>query len=400
MTVAASISRDACRPAEVGPAKAHTISDEMRKAGPATAGFDYLRIGLALAVVAWHSVALSTGSEALVQSLWTGRLHFLLVAILPMFFGLSGFLVAGSLARTRLHQFVMLRALRLVPALAVEVTLSALILGPVFTLLPLRRYFSSPEFFQYFGNIVGLVRFTLPEVFETNPVTRLVNPQLWTVPFELECYFALVTLSVTGVLNSRRACVGLVALLSVAGTACALSILPIGAAGALPGRVLVLSFLAAVCLHLYRDKIPYATVLGVGSAVAAAALLQRPNASYLAAFPVAYLTVWLGLMRPPKIPFGDLSYGVYLFHYPVEQAVMHLFPDIGSWWRLTLAALPPTLVCAWLSWTLVERPVLSRKAAILKAADRALAAGVSAGWFSPGPDSRRDERWDAAAPAE
>ena len=224
MTVAASISRDACRPAEVGPAKAHTISDEMRKAGPATAGFDYLRIGLALAVVAWHSVALSTGSEALVQSLWTGRLHFLLVAILPMFFGLSGFLVAGSLARTRLHQFVMLRALRLVPALAVEVTLSALILGPVFTLLPLRRYFSSPEFFQYFGNIVGLVRFTLPGVFETNPVTRLVNPQLWTVPFELECYFALVTLSVTGVLNSRRACVGLVALLSVAGTACALSI--------------------------------------------------------------------------------------------------------------------------------------------------------------------------------
>ncbi len=399
MTAAAPNPNDA-GPSKARSAAVHTIADEMQKAGPATAGFDYLRIGLALAVLAWHSIALGTGSAALVQSRWTGPLRFLPVAILPMFFALSGFLVAGSLARTRLHQFVTLRALRLVPALAVEVTLSALILGAAFTALPLRRYFSSPEFFQYFGNIVGLVHFTLPEVFETNPVPHLVNSQLWTIPFELECYLALVALSVTGVLASRRACVGLVTLLSVAGTACASSILPIGAAGALPGRVLVLSFLAAVCLHLYRDRIPYATVLGVGSAVAAAALLQRPNASYLAAFPVAYLTVWLGLMRPPKIPFGDLSYGVYLFHYPVEQAVMHLFPDVGGWWRLTLAALPPTLVCAWLSWTFVERPVLSRKASILKAADRALAAGVSAGWFSPGPDDRPREGWDAAAPAE
>ena len=391
---------DVGRPPEMHFAKVHTISDEMRRAGSATAGFDYLRIGLALAVLTWHSVALSTGSAALVQALWSGPFRFLLVAILPMFFALSGFLVAGSLARTRLHQFVTLRVLRLVPALAVEVTLSALILGAAFTVLPLRRYFSSPELFQYFGNIVGLVHFTLPGVFETNPVPRLVNSQLWTIPFELECYFALVVLAFFRVLANRRAFVGLVAMLSVAGTACALSFLPVSAFERVPGRVLVLSFLAAVCLHLYRDRIPYATVLGVGSAVAAAALLQSPNASYLAAFPVAYLTVWLGLMRPPKIPFGDLSYGVYLFHYPIEQAIMHLFPGVNCWWRLTLAALPPTLVCAWLSWTFVERPILSRKAPILKAVDRALAAGVSAGWFSPSADHTRPERPDAVAPAE
>jgi hypothetical protein len=36
--------------------------------------------------------------------------------------------------------------------------------------------------------------------------------------------------------------------------------------------------------------------------------------SFLAAFPIAYATVWLGLMRPPKIPFGDPSYGIYPFH--------------------------------------------------------------------------------------
>ncbi len=71
--------------------------------------------------------------------------------------------------------------------------------------------------------------------------------------------------------------------------------------------------------------------------------MEIPNASYLAAFPVAYLTVWLGLKNPPRIPFGDLSYGVYLLHFPIEQTIMHLFPGAGSWWRLTLMTLPPDL---------------------------------------------------------
>ena len=103
-------------------------------------------------------------------------------------------------------------------------------------------------------------------------------------------------------------------------------------------------------------------------------MLEIPNASYLAAFPVAYLTVWLGFRNPPRIPFGDLSYGVYLIHFPIEQTIMHLFPGANSWWRLTLMTLPPTFAAAWLSWNLVERQILSRKASILAAVDRALEA--------------------------
>ncbi len=354
-------------------AKDRTIFDEMRNAGPTTAGFDYLRIGLALAVLIWHSVIISTGSAALDQSLWSGPFRFLPAAILPMFFALSGFLVAGSLTRTRTHQFIALRVLRLVPALAVEVTLSALLLGAAFTTLPLREYLLSPELWRYFGNIVGLVHFTLPGVFQNNPVPGLVNFQLWTIPFELECYAALVILSLANLLRNPRAFIEAIALLSLGATAFALLVSPVSPVDHVPGRVLVLSFLAAVGLHLYRDKIPYSPVLGAGAAFASAVLLQIPNASYLAPLPVAYLTVWLGLMRPPKIPFGDLSYGVYLFHFPIEQSIMHLFPRVACWWLLTLMALPPTLACAWLSWTCVEHPILSRKMRALAAADRAQA---------------------------
>jgi len=349
-------------------------------AGAATAGFDYLRVGLALAVLAWHSIILSTGSTPLDQALWSGPFRFLPAAILPMFFAVSGFLVAASLERTRLHQFLMLRVLRIVPALAVVVVLSALFLGPIFTTLPLRQYLTSPELVQYFGNTVGLMHFTLPGVFENNPDPRLIASQLWTIPFEFECYLALAILSLSSLLRDRRAFVEVIALVSLAGTACALLFAPVSAFDHVPGRVLVLSFLAAVSLYLYRDKIPYSTLLGVGAATLSAALLQIPNAAYLAPFPVAYLTVWLGLKRPPKIPFGDLSYGIYLLHFPIEQTIMHLYPGAGSWWRLTLIALPPTLVCAWLSWNCIEQPILSRKTTILAAIDCAWATAARFGW--------------------
>ncbi len=346
----------------------------MRREDGFTAGFDYLRIGLALAILVWHSDILSSGSVALYEARWSGPFRFLLAGILPIFFALSGFLVAGSLARTRLHQFVALRALRLVPALAVEVTLSALILGAFFTTLPLRDYLTNPELGSYFGNIVGLVHFTLPGVFEHNRTPRVINSQLWTIPFELECYLSLVLISLSTVLRDRRAFVALVVLFSLVATARALFIDPTSPVGPIPGRALVVSFLAGVSLHLYRDKIPCSPALGLIAGIVSAVLLEFPNTCYLAAFPVAYLTVWLGLMRPPKIPFGDLSYGVYLFHFPIEQSIMHVFPSVGCWWQLTLIALPPSALCAWLSWNLVEHPVLSRKKHVLTAVDRAYGA--------------------------
>jgi peptidoglycan/LPS O-acetylase OafA/YrhL len=351
-----------------------TILDEMRSAGPATTGFDYLRLGLATAVLAWHSVILSTGSIPLDRALWSGPFRFLPAAILPMFFALSGFLVSASLERTRVHQFLTLRVLRIVPALSVVVVLCALILGPLFTNLPLRDYFKSPEFGGFFLNIVGLVHFTLPGVFEHNPDARVIATQLWTIPFEFESYIALAILSLLNVLRDRRVFVRITVGCSLAATVYAWFIAPVSPFGHVPGPLLILCFLAAVSVYLYRDAIPYAHGLGIASAMVSAILLQIPSASYLAAFPIAYLTVWLGLKTPPKIPFGDLSYGVYLIHFPIEQTVMHFFPGAGSWWRLTLMALPPTFACAWLSWNLVEHPILGRKTSILAALDRRVEA--------------------------
>ena len=157
----------------------------------------------------------------------------------------------------------------------------------------------------------------------------LVNFQLWTIPYELECYMRSYCFrfrrlcAIDAPLSRSPSCV------TLAATVIAVFLFPANPFDHVPGRALVLSFLAGLSLHMYRDKIPYSSILGVIAVTAAAMLLQIPNTSYLAAFPVSYLTVWLGVMRPPKIPFGDLSYGVYLFHFPLEQSIVHLFPDVG-----------------------------------------------------------------------
>ncbi len=314
-------------PFEVRLATKRTILDEMRSAGPATTGFDYLRIGLATAVLAWHSIILSTGSVPLDRALWSGPFRFLPAAILPMFFALSGFLVSASLERTRVHQFLTLRVHpHRSSAFRRGRPLPPSFLGPVFTNLPLRALFQKPGVRRVLPQHCWACAFHFARRVRAQPGrSRFIATQLWTIPFEFESYIALAdTLAVERFARPTRLytdhrrllarCDGLrlvycasQSVWSCSGTA---------AHPLFPGRREPLSLSG-------RNSL-LARGLGIASAMVSAILLQIPNASYLAAFPVAYLTVWLGLKNPPRIPFGDLSYGVYLLHFP-DRADHHAF---------------------------------------------------------------------------
>ena len=104
-------------------------------------GFDFLRIALAFSIVLAHSFLL-TGNDEFFRStpLW-----FAEYALVPMFFALSGFLIAGSAQRLSLKNFLLNRGLRIVPALAVDIVVCALIIGPLLTPVALSAYFSSAD---------------------------------------------------------------------------------------------------------------------------------------------------------------------------------------------------------------------------------------------------------------
>ena len=161
-------------------------------------GFDYLRLILAISVIVWHSVLVCYGPVAEFY-FWTGPVRPLIYFILPSFFALSGFLIAGSLERNKIPEFLTLRIMRIFPALAAEVTISALIIGPLLTIDSWGEYFSSQRFLAYFLNIIGYIHYQLPGVFDGIPTPHFVNAQLWTIPFELACYTAIVGLALLGI---------------------------------------------------------------------------------------------------------------------------------------------------------------------------------------------------------
>src|SRR5690349_1463494 len=117
----------------------------MRATRGRSSGFDYMRLSLALCIFTLHSLSINGQSPRLLQEQpFSEAYHVLTRILVPMFFCLGGFLVAGSLERANsLLTFLGLRFLRIFPALWVDILFSALVLGPFLTALPLAAYFSS-----------------------------------------------------------------------------------------------------------------------------------------------------------------------------------------------------------------------------------------------------------------
>jgi peptidoglycan/LPS O-acetylase OafA/YrhL len=106
-----------------------SLEHRMIETGGRATGFDYLRVLLACAVIIWHAFGVTRGMPFTFK-VEDSPFRPLIMAILPMFFGLSGFLVAGSLFRnSAISTFLGLRAIRIFPALAVESLFSAWIIG-------------------------------------------------------------------------------------------------------------------------------------------------------------------------------------------------------------------------------------------------------------------------------
>jgi len=343
-----------------------TIEKQLIHVEGRPAGFDYLRLILSVMVVVFHGVAVCYGRDA-EAPLWTSWYSPALYFMVPSFFALSGFLVAGSLERNSIPAFIALRLLRIFPALTVEVLASALIIGPAVTTLSLSDYFSNQEFFRYFFNIVGDIQYHLPGVFRDHP-TDVVNSQLWTVPFELECYLAIVVLALLGFVRKPVWLFAATTLLVLVLTAKAYLIGPLWPF--MPGRALMACFLFGVALYRLRELVPYNVWLFVFSLVAYCILYSFDFTRLFTTLPVTYVTVFLGLQNPRRLALikgADYSYGIYLYGYAVQQAVYYFFPQFRNPYFNVAAGLVFSGLLAYLSWTFVEEKVLAHRKAVVAA---------------------------------
>lgn len=349
------------------------VLDRNKGIGP---GFDFLRIALAMSVLFAHSFLIAEGEKFQYSTPPLALMH---ASIIPMFFTLSGFLITGSALRLRLKDFILNRGMRIVPALAMDIFFAAIVIGPIFTTLSLREYFSSYEFLSYFANIVGLIHYVLPGVFEKNPFPNTVNGSLWTVPFEIGCYALMALIILTHLLKRPRVllCAALV-FAALVFISLDYEWVPFGGEGRIftatnhflksDGRALYVYFLAGILLYLFRNKIPFHPAI-FGTAILLfflaafdvfAALPQMPVKLLLIPV-IAYATVYVGLSPIPRIPIydrGDYSYGIYLYGYPFQQALVTLFPRLTSPWLHFGISLVLVTGVAMLSWHFIEKPTL------------------------------------------
>ncbi len=335
--------------------------------------FDFLRFLMASLVLFYHCFALLGGaakfhSEALDSAAGLGA-----GAAVSFFFVISGFLVTQSWRRTpQAGPFLKKRVLRIYPAFIFASLFCALVVGPLgaANAADYFRHFHPLGFAAYMLLLVGpYLPPTLPHV----PYAGQVNNSFWTLRYEFECYLLVLVLGLAGLLRRPAfvlACFGLAVAVTLA--QCLGHGLPI------PDRDLHLvgnpiywprfavCFLSGMTFLLYRDRISYALpwLLLALLALGAAAVCSRwwdlavPTAG-------AYLLFWIAYRPIPKLAHfakhGDLSYGVYLFAFPVQQMLVCWFQPHLTPLGLFFSAFPITLLLAAVSWHFVEKPCLRLK---------------------------------------
>jgi peptidoglycan/LPS O-acetylase OafA/YrhL len=326
--------------------------------------FDALRLGAALSVLLTHAFLLGEGRlDRDPLMLATGGQCALGVAGLFVFFTISGYLVTASCEATgSTARFLAKRALRIYPGLAFCLVLLAFGLGPMVTRLALADYAADPSTYGYVAAnlMMNADWHGLPGVrFSFWDAGSVVDGPLWSLPCEVLMYLMVAALGALRLL--RLEAIGVLLAGGLVGVA-----LDTAKSSLLVGSALWLLpyFAAGMALWKLRDR----PIFGPWIALAALAGLALGAVLhvFLLLFPVCggYLVIWLaraGRRVLPAAAWGDLSYGLYIYGWPVEQGVVRALGGAAPWWQVVALALPVTGALAFLSWHLVEAPALRFK---------------------------------------
>lgn len=127
-------------------------------------------------------------------------------------------------------------------------------------------------------------------------------------------------------------------------------------------------FLAGAVLSQFRTIwLGHAAYLLLGALVSAWLLQQIGHPSWAALLAVPIASISLGSMSTPVLRrfgrFGDISYGVYIYAFPIQQTVTQFGVRRAGWSFEAglLAAMLITYLMGALSWHLVEKPSLKFK---------------------------------------
>lgn len=339
--------------------------------------FDILRLIAAIFVIITHSYALLGLPETDVLYRLTLGTASLSRLGLWIFFIMSGYLVtASALSSTRVTSYIAKRTLRIVPACWVALILAALVLGPIITTVPLGEYFSASQTWAYLkGLSLFRMQYDLPGVFQTNPHVGAVNGSLWTIPYEVTLYgIPALLILVKKYMHVLRYVLFFV---WITGAALHSWWSPLVDAVTVPFLQLNLwfichfglFFLGGALLYLFKKE-----VTQTGAALGLCTILWMFSWQYGYAEQITYVVLPYMLMCVAFAPaaqlqsfwnkqkqLADISYGMYIYAFPVQQLIVYYWREQLGVVTLALSAIVLTIPLAILSRTLIEMPALRLK---------------------------------------
>ena len=327
-------------------------------------GFSAIRLVAALAVVYAHSYDL-TGNRLRKPMFYIGHQQIRLGRIgVDVFFVISGFLIAASWDRSSsLSDYARKRIARVWPALTTVVLLSVVLIGPIATRLSIGDYFSRSATYEYaWHNLTMLfgMRHDLPGVFP-NAAQGSVNGSLWTLPYELWGYVVIAAL---GCIRQLRKGPLLYLMLGATVTLFHLSYLnkfelraELAGMGARDAVELATMFLLGASLSRVRDRLNQRLALTGGIALIAVAFAFGVPAIYFIGLGLAVIGAggFEGSITRALDRFGDPSYGIYLFSYPLQQ-ILYTTGAARTPRPMVMWSFALSLLVGYASWHCIERP--------------------------------------------
>lgn len=326
---------------------------------------DLIRIMCAYFVIYAHAFALSPAdgnNDILYKMTLLGYVSFGGVAV-KTFFLISGLLVTNSLlSNGNILNYISSRFFRVFPAYAATIIITAIIFGPWLSNFSLRDYFSYDDVWSYIFKTLRLdVQYNLPGVFVDNTLSA-VNGSLWTIPMEIKSYFYLLLIYLTSIIF-RSYKKTFIAIISIA-----ILIEPFTplkghliAKSEDPSIYLLYPFFSAGCLlAILKNRITTSMLFTLAIAAIIAFFLSDSDKAKTALFYVfASMSLLyassLSLIRRLKIK-NDISYGVYLWAFPVQQTIASLF--VASPYVNILLSVVISSVFAYFSFKLIESPAM------------------------------------------
>jgi peptidoglycan/LPS O-acetylase OafA/YrhL len=315
-----------------------------------------LRLIAALLVLFSHSFLLSNGFdplETIIPTLTLARVG------LAIFFVLSGYLITKSfLEDSDLKRFLIKRALRIFPALIAIALLTAFLVGPLLTDLSPGEYFSSIQTYLYPVLVSLLYTFkqTLPGVLTNQeyPVNQ-INVSLWTLPVEFAAY--LLTPLVLMIFKKRSTLLLLLLLLFL--MAYSVSIFQYFDVWFIQIAWLWAAFFLGSVFYLKNMTLNYFYQIALLILILASVIFPVLVPATTILFALILLDIALKYGSNKESIKVDLSYGIYIISFPVQQLVV-FFIDPGPI-ILFLISLLIVAPLAYLSWNLIEKRALRLK---------------------------------------